>query len=81
MFPIHSITGKVIAFGGRVMQERENVGKYLNSPESELYHKSDVVYGIYQAKDEMRSKNHCFLVEGYADVISMHQAGIKNVIA
>ncbi len=81
MFPIHSITGKVIAFGGRVMQERENVGKYLNSPESDLYHKSDVVYGIYQAKDEMRSQDHCFLVEGYADVISMHQAGIKNVIA
>lgn len=81
MFPIHSISGKVIAFGGRVMQTGEKIAKYINSPETELYHKSDIVYGIYQAKNEIIKKDRCYLVEGYTDVISMHQAGIVNVVA
>lgn len=81
MFPIHSVSGKVIAFGGRVMQTSEKTAKYINSPETELYHKSDIVYGIYQAKNEIIKKDRCFLVEGYTDVISMHQAGIVNVVA
>ena len=81
MFPIHSISGKVIAFGGRVMQTGEKIAKYTNSPETELYHKSDIVYGIYQAKNEIIKKDRCYLVEGYTDVISMHQAGIVNVVA
>ncbi|MCQ2236861.1 MAG: DNA primase [Bacteroidales bacterium] len=81
MFPIHSISGKIIAFGGRVMQTSAKTAKYLNSPEYELYHKSDVVYGIYQAKNEIIRQDRCYLVEGYTDVISMHQSGITNVIA
>lgn len=81
MFPIHSVSGKVIAFGGRVMQTSEKTAKYINSPETELYHKSDIVYGIFQAKNEIIKKDRCFLVEGYTDVISMHQAGIVNVVA
>ncbi len=81
MFPIHSISGKIIAFGGRVMQTSAKTAKYLNSPEYELYHKSDVVYGIFQAKNEIIRQDKCYLVEGYTDVISMHQSGITNVIA
>lgn len=81
MFPIHGLTGKVIAFGGRVMQKSAKTAKYLNSPESELYHKSKIVYGIYQAKAEIVRHDRCFLVEGYTDVISMHQSGITNVVA
>jgi len=81
MFPIHSISGRVVAFGGRVMVKSKEVAKYINSPETELYHKSDIVYGIYHAKAEIVRQDRCYLVEGYTDVISMHQAGITNVIA
>lgn len=83
MFPIQNTAGKVIAFGARVLDARTkgvNV-KYLNSPETELYKKTDIVYGIYQARDEIKKKDKCYLVEGYTDVISMHQSGIANVVA
>lgn len=81
MFPIHNIAGRVIAFGGRILKADKTVAKYLNSPESEIYHKSRVLYGIYQAKRDITRLDKCYLVEGYTDVISMHQAGIENVVA
>ena len=81
MFPIMNIAGKVIAFGGRTLKKDKNVAKYVNSPESSIYKKGDVIYGLYQAKREISKADKCFIVEGYADVISMHQAGFKNVIA
>ncbi|MDR1866570.1 MAG: DNA primase [Bacteroidales bacterium] len=81
MFPIHSLAGKTIAFGGRVLKTDKKTAKYLNSPESEIYHKSKVLYGIFQAKSSIVRNRKCFLVEGYTDVISMHQAGIENVVA
>jgi DNA primase len=81
MFPIHSFTGRVIAFGGRTLKKDKNVPKYVNSPESEIYHKSNVLYGLYFAKKAIREEDNCFLVEGYADVLSVHQAGIENVVA
>lgn len=81
MFPIMNIAGKVIAFGGRTLKKDKNVAKYVNSPESLIYSKRDVIYGLYQAKREISKQDKCFIVEGYADVISMHQAGFKNVIA
>jgi DNA primase len=81
MFPIHNLAGRVIAFGGRILKEDKNIAKYLNSPESEIYHKSKVVYGIFQAKREISKTDKCYLVEGYTDVLSMHQAGIENVVA
>jgi DNA primase len=81
MFPIHSFTGRVIAFGGRTLKSDKNVPKYVNSPESEIYHKSNVLYGLYFAKKAIRDEDNCFLVEGYADVLSVHQAGIENVVA
>ncbi|MFV0483964.1 MAG: DNA primase [Bacteroidales bacterium] len=81
MFPIHSVSGRTIGFGGRVMSTSDKSAKYLNSPESEIYHKSRVLYGIFQAKKTITQKDKCFLVEGYTDVISMHQAGIENVVA
>lgn len=81
MFPIHSFTGRVIAFGGRTLKTDKNVPKYVNSPESEIYHKSNVLYGLYFAKRAIREEDNCYLVEGYADVISVHQAGIENVVA
>ncbi|MCW3805101.1 DNA primase [Plebeiibacterium marinum] len=81
IFPIHSISGKPTAFGGRVLKTDAKTAKYLNSPESEIYHKSKILYGIYQAKQEITRKDRCFLVEGYTDVISFHQAGIINVVA
>jgi DNA primase len=81
LFPVHSISGKVVAFGGRILKKVENVGKYLNSPESDIYSKSKELYGIYFAKNAIVKKDKCFLVEGYTDVISMHQAGIENVVA
>jgi DNA primase len=81
IFPIHNIAGRVIAFGGRILKEDKNTAKYLNSPESEIYHKSKVLYGIFQAKREITKTDRCYLVEGYTDVISMHQAGIENVVA
>lgn len=82
IFPIHSVAGKVIAFGARILKsDAKNQAKYLNSPETEVYHKSAVLYCIAQAKNEIRQKDVCYLVEGYTDVISLHQAGIKNVVA
>jgi DNA primase len=81
MFPIHSFTGRVIAFGGRTLKSDKNVPKYVNSPESEIYHKSSVLYGLHFAKKSIREEDNCYLVEGYADVISVHQAGIENVVA
>ena len=81
MFPIMNIAGKVIGFGGRTLKKDKNVAKYVNSPESIIYKKGDIIYGLYQAKREISKADKCFIVEGYADVISMHQAGFKNVIA
>ncbi len=81
MFPIHNLAGRVIAFGGRILKADPKAAKYLNSPESEIYHKSKVLYGIYQAKREISRSEKCYLVEGYTDVLSMHQAGIENVVA
>ncbi len=79
IFPIHSLSGKVIAFGGRTL--KNDKAKYLNSPESVLYHKSDILYGLFFAKKAISKEDKCFLVEGYTDVISMHQNGIENVVA
>ena len=81
MFPIQNLTGRVIGFGGRIMSSDKTKAKYVNSPESEIYSKSHTLYGIFQAKSAIVSANNCFLVEGYTDVISMHQAGIHNVVA
>ena len=81
IFPIHSISGKPTAFGGRILKSDAKTAKYLNSPESEIYHKSKILYGIYHAKTEITRKEKCYLVEGYTDVIAFHQAGITNVVA
>lgn len=81
IFPVHSLSGKVVAFGGRTLKKDSKTAKYVNSPESEIYHKSNELYGIYFAKQAMAKEDHCYLVEGYTDVISMHQAGIENVVA
>jgi DNA primase len=81
LFPIHSMSGRVIAFGGRIMKSDAKTAKYLNSPESEIYHKSNVLYGLYFAKKAITQHDKCYLVEGYTDVISLHQAGIENVVA
>lgn len=81
MFPIHNLAGRVIAFGGRILKDDKNTAKYLNSPESDIYHKSRALYGIFQAKREITKSDKCYLVEGYTDVLSMHQAGIENVVA
>lgn len=81
IFPVNSLSGKVIAFGGRILKSSEKSAKYVNSPESEVYHKSNTLYGLYQAKGAIVKGNNCFLVEGYTDVLSMHQAGIENVVA
>jgi len=81
MFPIHSFTGRVIGFGGRTLKTDKAVPKYVNSPESDIYHKSNVLYGLSFAKKSMRDEDNCYLVEGYADVLSVHQAGIENVVA
>lgn len=81
VFPIHNVAGKTIAFGARILKTDAKAPKYINSPETEIYHKSKIVYGIYQAKNAIRQKENCFLVEGYTDVISLHQAGIENVVA
>ena len=81
MFPIHSISGKIVGFGGRVLKKDEKTAKYINSPESEIYHKSSELYGIYFAKNEIVKQDRCFLVEGYTDVISMYQSGVKNVVS
>ncbi|RYD75720.1 MAG: DNA primase, partial [Sphingobacteriales bacterium] len=81
MFPIHNFTGRVIGFGGRTLKTDKNVPKYVNSPESEIYHKSNVLYGLFHAKKAIRDLDNCYLAEGYADVLSVHQAGIENVVA
>ena len=81
MFPIHSVNGRVIAFGGRTLKTDKSVAKYVNSPETEIYVKSRSLYGIYFAKNEMARQDKCILVEGYLDVLSMHQLGITNVVA
>ncbi len=83
IFPVHGLSGKVIAFGARVMarEKAANQPKYLNSPETEIYHKSHVLYGLYQAKNAIRRDEFCYLVEGYTDVISLSQAGIENVVS
>lgn len=81
MFPIHSISGRVIGFGGRTLTSDKTIAKYLNSPESEIYHKSRVLYGIFQAKRSIIKEDKCYLVEGYTDVTSLHQSGIENVVA
>jgi DNA primase len=81
MFPIHNFTGRIIGFGGRTLKTDKNVPKYVNSPESEIYHKSNVLYGLFHAKKAIRDADNCYLVEGYADVLSVHQAGIENVVA
>ena len=80
MFPVHTLSGKIVAFGGRILKN-EKIAKYINSPESEIYHKGDELYGIYFARQAIVKNDRCFLVEGYTDVISMHQAGIENVVA
>lgn len=81
MFPIHTLSGKVVGFGGRILKKAGNTGKYVNSPESPIYSKSNELYGIYFAKQAISKSDSCFLVEGYTDVISMHQAGVENVVA
>ena len=81
IFPVHTLSGKVVAFGGRVLEKNDKTAKYVNSPESEIYSKSHELYGIYFAKQSIVKADRCFLVEGYTDVISMHQAGVTNVVA
>lgn len=81
IFPIYAMSGKIAAFAGRTLSSDKKLPKYINSPESEIYLKGKTLYGIYQAKKAIRKKNECLLVEGYMDVISLHQAGIENVVA
>jgi DNA primase len=81
MFPIQSMSGRVLGFGGRILSNDKKAAKYLNSPESDIYHKSKVLYGIFQAKQSIAKQNNCFLVEGYTDVIQFNQSGIENVVA
>ena len=81
MFPIHSMSGRVLGFGGRILINDKKAAKYLNSPESEIYHKSKVLYGISHAKQAIAKEDNCFLVEGYTDVIQFHQSGIENVVS
>lgn len=81
IFPIHNLSGKVVAFGARMLGKDKNQPKYINSPETEIYHKSDILYGLFQAKNTVRQIDNCYLVEGYTDVISMHQCDVFNVVA
>jgi DNA primase len=81
MFPIQSMSGRILGFGGRILASDKKAAKYLNSPESDIYHKSKVLYGIFQAKQAIAKQNNCYLVEGYTDVIQFNQAGIENVVA
>ena len=81
MFPIHSLSGQVLGFGGRVLKTDAKTAKYLNSPESEIYHKSRILYGMFQARKAITQEDRCYLVEGYTDVMSLHEAGIENVVA
>lgn len=81
IFPVFSLSGKVLAFGGRILKKDDKMAKYVNSPESEVYHKSNELYGLYQSKQAIVKNDCCYMVEGYTDVLSMHQAGIENVVA
>jgi len=81
MFPIHSMSGRILGFGGRILKTDKKSAKYLNSPESEVYHKSKILYGLFHAKQSIAKEDNCYLVEGYTDVIQFHQTGIKNVVA
>ncbi|APX99442.1 DNA primase [Lacinutrix venerupis] len=81
MFPIQSMSGRVLGFGGRILTNDKKAAKYLNSPESDIYHKSKVLYGIYHAKQSIAKEDNCYLVEGYTDVIQFHQTGVKNVVS
>ncbi|HYC29202.1 MAG TPA: DNA primase, partial [Chitinophagaceae bacterium] len=81
MFPIHDDGGRVVAFGGRTLSKEKKVAKYINSPETEIYNKSRILYGLWLGKRAIQEKDQCYLVEGYMDVIAMHQAGIENVVA
>jgi len=81
IFPIHSMSGRVLGFGGRILTNDKNAAKYLNSPESAIYHKSNILYGIYYAKQAIAKDDNCYLVEGYTDVISLYQSGIENVVS
>ena len=81
MFPIHSLSGQVLGFGGRIIKSDPKAAKYVNTPETEIYHKSRIVYGIFQARQAIIKEDRCFLVEGYTDVLSMHESGVENVVA
>jgi DNA primase len=81
IFPVHNLSGKVIAFGARILTKEKDQPKYINSPETEIYHKSNVLYGMFQAKNAIRKEEFCYLVEGYTDVISLHQSDVENVVA
>jgi len=81
MFPIHSMSGRVLGFGGRILTQDKKAAKYVNSPENDIYNKSKVLYGLYQGKQSIAKEDNCFLVEGYTDVIQMHQRGVKNVVS
>jgi len=81
MFPIHSMSGRILGFGGRILVNDKKAAKYLNSPESEIYHKSKILYGLYYAKQSIAKEDNCYLVEGYTDVIQFHQTGIQNVVS
>jgi DNA primase len=81
IFPVHNLTGKVIAFGARMLGKDKNQPKYINSPETDIYHKSNVLYGLFQGKNAIRQQENCYLVEGYTDVLSMHQSDVENVVA
>ncbi|MDX6747413.1 DNA primase [Polaribacter sp. PL03] len=81
MFPIHSMSGRILGFGGRILTADKKAAKYLNSPESDIYHKSKILYGLFQAKKEIARQDNCYLVEGYTDVISFYQSGVENVVA
>ena len=81
MFTIHNTSGKVLAFAGRTLKKDKKIPKYINSPETDIYHKSNVLYAMNFARTEIRKQDECFMVEGYTDVISLHQAGIENVVA
>ncbi|MEH0007907.1 MAG: DNA primase [Flavobacteriales bacterium] len=81
LFPIHSFSGRTLGFGGRILKSDEKLAKYINSPQSAIYHKSEILYGIFQSKREIIKQDNCYLVEGYTDVISLHQNGVKNAVA
>lgn len=81
IFPVHNLSGKVVAFGARILTKEKDQPKYINSPETEIYHKSNVLYGMFQAKNAIRREDFCYLVEGYTDVISLHQADVDNAVA